>query len=147
QQRLGFGRWITDDDDFAATEVELGQRVLVRHPGRERERVVQRVLLRAVRVEADAPEGGAQHGGVHRDNRPQACRRVLTENDLFVTAVAVEYTFGHGDGSFVWLSTTCGRHNPGFRSRRAPAWHGAVSTPASCQHGMPEPGVTAITVR
>src|SRR5699024_3192822 len=112
QQGLGTGGRVTDDDGLTPTEVELRQRVLIGHSCRQRQHIVERLLLRTIGVKTGSTERRSQRSGVYRDDGPQPARRVLAENNLFVTAVAVEYTFGHGGGSFVRLLAACGHGTP-----------------------------------
>ena len=91
QQRLGLElRRVADDDRLAAAEVEPGERGLVGHPAGQVEHVVEGVLLGGVGVEAGAAEGRAEGGGVDRDDRLEAGRLVVAEDDLLVAGGPAE---------------------------------------------------------
>jgi len=75
---------IAEDHRLAAAEVEAGCRRLVGHAPGQPQDVGEGVVLRGVRVEAGAAQGGAESGGVDGDDRPQAGRPVVAVHDLLV---------------------------------------------------------------
>src|SRR5690606_2705241 len=88
QQRLGLDLFrVSPDHGLATTEVEPGQRTLVRHGAGQLQHVVDGLLLRRVGVETRTAQGGAQGGGVDADDRAQSGPLVLAEHDLLVAGL------------------------------------------------------------
>jgi hypothetical protein len=77
---------IADDHGLAAAEVEAGERVLVGHAAGQVQHVLERLGLGGVRIEAGAAEGGAERGGVDRDDRAQTGGLVVAVDDLLGSA-------------------------------------------------------------
>jgi hypothetical protein len=104
QQRLGLvTNGVAPDHGLAAAEVEPGESVLVRHPPRQLQHVVQSVFFAGVRVEAGAAERGAQRGGVETDDGFEPGCSVLAEDNLFVAGVGAEDAHGNSSLSHVPL--------------------------------------------
>ncbi len=91
QQGLGLvATGVADDDGLAAAEVEPRQRGLVGHAAGEGQRVGHGLGARGVRVEARAAEGGAEGGGVDRDDGAEPRVAVVADHDLLVVGGEVE---------------------------------------------------------
>jgi hypothetical protein len=75
---------VPDDDRLAATEIETGDGVLVRHPAREAQGVDDGFLVARVPPEARAPERGTERRAVNRDHPAVSRRVIVTEDDLLV---------------------------------------------------------------
>jgi hypothetical protein len=79
QRRRLVAARVGDDHRLAAAIGQSADRCLVGHAAREAQHVRHRVLFAGIRIHAAATEGRAKRGIVHRDQRPQAARRILGE--------------------------------------------------------------------
>ena len=86
---------VPDDDRLAAAVVQAGQGVLVGHGPGQAEHVLQGRGLVLVGVEPGSAQGGAELGGVDRDDRAQPGGGVLAEHHLFVTTLATSEDIRH----------------------------------------------------
>jgi len=97
---LGPGRGgVPEDHCLATAEVEARGRRLVGHAPRQPQDVGERVVLRRVRVEAGATQGGAEPGGVDGDDRPQSGGPVVAVHDLLVIVRSDAVEHVHADPS------------------------------------------------
>ena len=87
QRRCLVAARVSDHHRFAAAKGQFADRRLVGHAAREAQHVGHRVLFAGIRIHAAATERRAERGIVDRDQRPQAARRILCEQQRLMAVV------------------------------------------------------------
>ena len=98
-------RGIADDDGLAPAVAHPRHRALVGHGLGQAEGIEEGVVLGGIRAHARAPDGGAERGVVHRDDRAQARARVAQEHDLLVPPALGVGEGLHGAAGFIHRSS------------------------------------------
>ena len=78
------GAGVCDDEGLRPAKVESGDGGLVGHRAGQSEHVHDGVVLACVRPHPEASAAGTQGGVVNRDERPQALRRLMADEQLLV---------------------------------------------------------------